>query len=207
MLQMNVIVLIVLLLFGVFVSGFFRVSRRVAMLGNRAAAATSLATSLDRLTPASAAPADALRDCAVRLETLARVEALQTDPFDGIDELRDLLPRHRDGANGTKELVRWRERLARHIGALHARQDAERRRLINPVGLFVEGVKLVFSAPVRIAGVAGWLDRVQVEGIEQSRLFHAMAVAGSIIGLLASAWSIVDQWLAYFAQINNLLRQ
>lgn len=208
---MYVTVLIFVIIFSVLMVGFIRISRRIAILGSRSSAAARLSAACASLDSIAGMPEDRrtgfLRGCAAAAEAFNRTENEYPDASSLGPDFADLLRGLRAGMAPDPECTALRERLAAHGASLNARQDADRRLLINPLALGLEGVKAVLATPIRIAGLAGWLDRVQVTGVEQSRLFHGMAVVGSVLGLLASAWSIIEQWSAYFANIDFLLRQ
>jgi hypothetical protein len=203
-------IVIVALLGLLILVGYLRQSRRLSALQKAARVGTELIADLDTLNSsleAGGVDGDVLRKTAIT------AGHLQTDPAwrtlaepagesDLIDTLR-LLRKEPAPAPG---LFDARQRSADTVSRLNDEITRLQRSMVNPAALFTEGIRAVLATPLRVANLTGLMDRIQVAHLENGRAFQLIGRIGAVAALLASAWSIIRQYLDYYATIFSIVR-
>jgi hypothetical protein len=94
-----------------------------------------------------------------------------------------------------------------HLDDLNHTIDTEGRKMINPLALFKEGMKMLLASPMHLSSKAGFMDSLDVEKIEKGKTFNIISEISSYTGLASGALSALSQWLDYYGMIADLMNK
>ena len=95
----------------------------------------------------------------------------------------------------------------RHMGTLKNLEKAVRKRLINPLCLFSDGMKFVISLPVLMLNWLGVISDKSTRKIRQSKFIKVINSLGVIVGLISAIFTIVLGWNDFLQLISKLFNR
>ena len=98
------------------------------------------------------------------------------------------------------------EALLKHIGSLEEAINAGKKRLINPVYCFSNGIGCIISMPVKILEWCEIINGDASKKVLGSKIHLILEKTITIIGLIASVMTIVMSWDQWIALIKSIFK-
>ena len=112
----------------------------------------------------------------------------------------------RRGKQPASTLETARAAVAHYYDALNQQGNSVRSRLINPVQLVASGIAALLILPLKPFRSFGLIDQGTFANLESGLIIRVVSQAGSIVGLISTALSIIFQWLDYYQSVFNAIQ-
>lgn len=110
------------------------------------------------------------------------------------------------GKQPLQTLETARTTMAQYLDWLNEQGNAVRSRLINPVQLISGGITSLLILPLKPFRSFGLIDKGTLTNFESGLVVRMVSQAGSILGLISTALSIIFQWLDYYRSVFSILQ-